>query len=251
MTTTTTTMRRATMRTPLGNGVVRRFFSVGVSMGSAKSNVFVVRVPRQRACALLVVMQLTRSLASQDKGVAEMNAGNLNEAIRLFDEALSVEANNVRAQMNRAVALHSSERRDESDVIFAMLLVSCQHVARLAGMCYYHLADSLLYKNEHDSAIETLKLGIEAMENGEMERGFEAAAAVVRARLHSTLGLTLLNQKRLVEAEQAWLAGVAAAPAVRDNYVSLARFYVQQQKLLEAKEVRVCVVIIYICFLFL
>jgi Flp pilus assembly protein TadD len=160
--------------------------------------------------------------------------GDFDGAVKFFDEALQQDSTNARALMNRAVALHNTGRRVESDPLWAQLLKRSTGEARFEGMCYYHMGTSLSEDKEYERAVDVLQRGLAAMDAGSTEPGYESATAVVRGRLHCALGFALGSLGRLNDAERAWQEGARVSPAHVDNVISLAHHYFNVKRYDEA-----------------
>ena len=169
-----------------------------------------------------------------DRAIALLQAGNITEAIQLFEKALIASPQSADARFNVALAyLHNRQFDDSIRVLSAS--------KRLRAEDYALLGASYRAKGSFDTAATTMRRAvamqpansdfaydlaltlIDAGKAAEAIRVLEAAAGKpeAKAKVFGALGMVRYINGNLVKAEQAYTKAIQMEPAAADFHASL------------------------------
>jgi tetratricopeptide (TPR) repeat protein len=133
--------------------------------------------------------------------------------------------------MNRGIALHNLDRRDESNAVWKSILPRVADDVRLTGVCLFHLGVAAGDDGRVDEAVRYFDQALErtagATDRPEVQE--------VRGRIYCGKGFALAQRQRMEEANECWLKGFEASPTEYDNAVSLAHSFHNMKRMDEAR----------------
>jgi tetratricopeptide (TPR) repeat protein len=168
--------------------------------------------------------------AALEKGMSRMMHGDWAGAVTAFDELLLIDPTHVRGTLNRAIALHHLQRREESVKVWREMLPRVSDDLRLVGVCLFHLAVTTSEAGHYEEAIKQFDEALVRTEPAAERRD----VLDVRGRIYCGKGYALASLKRFDEANACWLKGFECSPTDFDNVVSLAHSYHSAANLDEA-----------------